>query len=152
MRYDYLIVGDGMVADAAARGIREVDREGSIGILSPEDDARHLLGTVDDTGADLMRRTAVAGFDPEEHIVVTRSGDLVEYGRLLLAGGAEPAAALAEQAGLALDEGVAVDDRLHASAPDVWASPDTVRLGRAAGRWMAASGTPSGGDPRGRTS
>lgn len=36
--YDYLIVGGGMVADAAARGIRELDPDGTIGILSADID------------------------------------------------------------------------------------------------------------------
>ncbi|GIW51387.1 MAG: N-acylamino acid racemase [Gemmatimonadales bacterium] len=36
MRYRYLIIGGGMSAHAAARGIRELDRDGSIAILSSE--------------------------------------------------------------------------------------------------------------------
>ena len=36
--YNYLLVGGGMTADAAAHGIREVDREGSIGMFSLEPD------------------------------------------------------------------------------------------------------------------
>jgi NADPH-dependent 2,4-dienoyl-CoA reductase/sulfur reductase-like enzyme len=35
-QYKYLIVGGGMTADAAAQGIREVDTEGSIGLISAE--------------------------------------------------------------------------------------------------------------------
>ena len=35
-RYDYLIVGGGMTADAAARGIRERDPKGSIGIIGAD--------------------------------------------------------------------------------------------------------------------
>jgi 3-phenylpropionate/trans-cinnamate dioxygenase ferredoxin reductase subunit len=34
--YTYLIIGGGMTADAAVHGIREVDREGSIGVISAE--------------------------------------------------------------------------------------------------------------------
>lgn len=37
--YNYLIIGGGMTADAAAHGIREVDPKGSIGIVSSETDA-----------------------------------------------------------------------------------------------------------------
>jgi len=37
--YTHLIIGGGMTADAAARGIREIDAEGSIGIVSAEADA-----------------------------------------------------------------------------------------------------------------
>lgn len=35
--YVYLIVGGGMVADSAARGIREIDSSGSIGIIAEEE-------------------------------------------------------------------------------------------------------------------
>ncbi len=37
--YDYLIVGGGMTADAAAHGIREVDQSGTIGIIAAESHA-----------------------------------------------------------------------------------------------------------------
>lgn len=36
--YRYLIIGGGMTADAAARGIRELDSSGSIGIIGAEED------------------------------------------------------------------------------------------------------------------
>ncbi|MCC6259623.1 MAG: FAD-dependent oxidoreductase [Anaerolineales bacterium] len=36
--YQYLIVGSGMAADAAVRGIRELDADGSIGMISAEAD------------------------------------------------------------------------------------------------------------------
>ena len=38
-KYDYLIIGGGMTADAAAHGIREIDASGTIGIISNEGDA-----------------------------------------------------------------------------------------------------------------
>ena len=37
--YKYLIVGGGMTADAAVNGIREADGEGSIGLISAEQNA-----------------------------------------------------------------------------------------------------------------
>lgn len=37
-RYKYLIIGGGMAADAAVRGIREVDANGAIGLISAEPD------------------------------------------------------------------------------------------------------------------
>ena len=36
--YKYLIIGGGMAADAAVRGIREVDANGTIGLISAEPD------------------------------------------------------------------------------------------------------------------
>ena len=38
MRYDYLIVGAGMTADAAVRGIRKHDAKGSIAVVGAEAD------------------------------------------------------------------------------------------------------------------
>lgn len=38
MNYKYLIIGGGMTADAAVRGIREIDPNGSIGLVSSESD------------------------------------------------------------------------------------------------------------------
>ena len=35
-RYQYLIIGGGMSSDAAARGIRELDANGSIGLIGAE--------------------------------------------------------------------------------------------------------------------
>lgn len=37
-RYDYLIIGGGMAADAAVQGIRELDSTGKIGLISAEPD------------------------------------------------------------------------------------------------------------------
>ena len=34
--YQYLIIGGGMTADAAVKGIREIDTVGSIGLISAE--------------------------------------------------------------------------------------------------------------------
>ena len=40
--YKYLIIGGGLAADAATRGIRELDTEGSIGLISKEPDPPYM--------------------------------------------------------------------------------------------------------------
>ena len=40
--YRYLIVGCGLTADAACKGIRSVDAEGSIGLIGDEPDPPYL--------------------------------------------------------------------------------------------------------------
>ncbi|MFJ6653854.1 NAD(P)/FAD-dependent oxidoreductase [Microbacterium sp. NPDC091313] len=108
--YDYVIVGGGMVADAAARGIRERDESGEIVILSADIDEPYTrpalskklwtddaftddqvpLGTADDTGAQIRLRTLVAAIDPAAHAVETADGARIGYRRLLLATGSTP--------------------------------------------------------------
>ena len=110
MRYDYLIIGGGMVADSAARGIREIDGTGSIGILGADPDEPYTrpalskklwtdsefgrdqvpLDTASDTGAQVHTGVSVASVDRSRASVTTESGDHYEYGDLLLATGAEP--------------------------------------------------------------
>ncbi|KAA9084093.1 NAD(P)/FAD-dependent oxidoreductase [Microbacterium radiodurans] len=108
--FDYLIVGGGMVADAAARGIREIDSDGVIGILSADVDEPYTrpalskklwtdpdftadqvpLRTADDTGAVIRLRTLVTELDRDGRSVVTASGERIGYRRLLLATGSKP--------------------------------------------------------------
>lgn len=107
--FDYLIVGGGMVADTAARGIREIDADGSIGILSDDVDEPYTrpalskklwtddeftwdqvpLGTADDTGADILLRTRVTAIRPEAH-QVDADDETFSYGKLLIATGGKP--------------------------------------------------------------
>jgi NADPH-dependent 2,4-dienoyl-CoA reductase/sulfur reductase-like enzyme len=107
--YDYLIAGAGVAAASAVKGIRAVDREGSIGILGAEPDPpvyrpdlskdlwlkddksledSVLLG--DETGLELRTGVEVSSVDTAGHRVVLADGSEVGYGRLLLATGAEP--------------------------------------------------------------
>lgn len=108
--YEYVIVGGGMVADAAAKGIRERDASGAILILSDDVDqpytrpalskklwtdpdfspADNDLGTVDATGAEIRLETTVTAIDTDGRTVTTSAGDTVGYGRLLLATGGRP--------------------------------------------------------------
>ena len=105
--YDYVIVGGGMAADAAARGIRELDPDGSIAILGEEadppyerpplskdlwrDPAAHepFLGTDGATDAQLHLSTRVTGVDRGSR-TVTADDDLYGYRALLLATGGRP--------------------------------------------------------------
>ena len=108
--YDFLIIGGGMVADAAAKGIREQGSSGSIGIVGEErtapfprpalskklwtdrdftrDDA--ALETAKETGATLHLGSPVVAVDAEAKTVTTSTGDTYGYGRLLLATGGHP--------------------------------------------------------------
>lgn len=110
-RYRYLIVGGGMAADAAVRGIRQVDSDGSIGLIGAEPDppynrpplskslwkkgprpmplSRIWRGTAN-LGADLHLGRAAAALDPSLKRVIDSQGEEYAYERLLLATGADP--------------------------------------------------------------
>jgi NADPH-dependent 2,4-dienoyl-CoA reductase/sulfur reductase-like enzyme len=106
-RYDYLVVGGGMTADAAARGIRDVDSSGTIGILSAEADAPYsrpplskalwkgetaesIWRGTESLGVTLHLARQVIGLDSTARVVTDQLGERYGYGSLLLATGGTP--------------------------------------------------------------
>jgi NADPH-dependent 2,4-dienoyl-CoA reductase/sulfur reductase-like enzyme len=106
-KYQYLIVGGGMTADAAVRGIRAVDSQGTIGLFSQEPDLpykRPLLSkglwlgkSVDEAwlkteslSVDIHLATGIASLDPKSKRVRDDRGEEHSYGALLLATGGTP--------------------------------------------------------------
>jgi NADPH-dependent 2,4-dienoyl-CoA reductase/sulfur reductase-like enzyme len=106
-RYTYLIVGGGMAADAAARGIREVDPDGTIGLIGSEPDPPYKrpplskklwqgkpldsvwLGT-DELGVDLHLGRTGRLLDLQQKRVVDDRGTEFGFEKLLLATGVTP--------------------------------------------------------------
>jgi len=106
--YKYLIVGGGMTADAAVRGIRELDSDGSIGVLcgesfEPYDRPPLSKGlwkgaqlesiwrkTADIAGVQLHLGTTAAQIEVKEKRVVDRNRTAYGYDKLLLATGGAP--------------------------------------------------------------
>lgn len=103
----YLIVGGGMTADAAVRGIRELDRNGAITILSAEPDAPYarppltkalwkgeplesIWKHTEEHGVDLVLATRAAKLDVARKTVTDERGVEHGYDRLLLATGGAP--------------------------------------------------------------
>src|SRR5918998_3910836 len=105
--YRYLIIGDGMTGAAAANAIREVDRQGSIGIISAEPDAPYsrpplskglwkgdsLDGIWCETGEprpELHLGRTVRTIIPDQKLVIDAEGKAFRYAKLLLATGGTP--------------------------------------------------------------
>jgi 3-phenylpropionate/trans-cinnamate dioxygenase ferredoxin reductase subunit len=105
--YKYLIVGGGMTADAAAAGIREVDAEGTIGMVSAEQSPPYnrpplskglwkgealdsiWRGTLKQ-GVTLHLGRTVQALDPSRKTVTDDQGNAYTFEKLLLATGATP--------------------------------------------------------------
>ena len=105
--YRYLIVGGGLTADGACKGIRDVDQEGSIGVVGTEPHPPYLRpplskdlwkgdpedkiwrGTAD-LGVELHLSRTVVSLDLSNHRVTDSEGETYAYERLLLATGGTP--------------------------------------------------------------
>lgn len=105
--YQYLIIGGGLAGDAAVRGIRELDAQGSIGMLSAELDPPYTRPNLSkglwkgrplekvwrntkDLGADILLGRKVTHLDPLEKCVQDETGDDFSFDKLLLATGGSP--------------------------------------------------------------
>ena len=105
--FKYLIIGSGMTADAAVRGIREVDSSGSIGVVGADPDppyARPPLSKAlwkgdpvesiwkhtEKTGATLIPGTQVASLDADRKVATDDKGTPYGFESVLLATGGTP--------------------------------------------------------------
>lgn len=105
--YDYLIIGGGMTAAAAADGIREVDTTGSIGMFSAEPDAPYnrpplskslwkgapldsIWRKNNDDSVEVHLGRTIKKVTREEKRVVDDTGNAFTYKQLLLATGGTP--------------------------------------------------------------
>ncbi len=106
-RFKYLIIGGGMTGDAAVRGIREIDPDGTIGLIGSEADppyARPPLtkgmwkgrpfekiwrGT-DKLSVELRLGRAATQLDPKARLIRDERGEEYLYDKLLLATGGTP--------------------------------------------------------------
>lgn len=106
-KFKYLIVGGGMTADAAVQGIREIDSNGSIGLISAEADPPYdrpplTKGLWKDKSVDSIWRSAakqhaqlhlgrtVKSLDLKQKQVSDDQGTVFSFEKLLLATGGTP--------------------------------------------------------------
>jgi 3-phenylpropionate/trans-cinnamate dioxygenase ferredoxin reductase component len=105
--YQYLIIGGGMTGDAAVKGIREVDANGSIGLIGNETDKPYnrppltkqlwkgkpfdsIWRGTDETEVSLHLGRTVKTLDTSKKQVTDDQGTVYNYGKLLLATGGSP--------------------------------------------------------------
>lgn len=106
-KYKYLIVGAGMTADAAVRGIRELDPKGAIGIIGNDPNPPYnrppltkalwkgksldsIWRRTQDFSVDLHLGRTVRNIDPIKKEVRDDQGTEYQYEKLLLATGGTP--------------------------------------------------------------
>jgi 3-phenylpropionate/trans-cinnamate dioxygenase ferredoxin reductase component len=102
--YKYIIVGGGMTADSAVKGIREVDGIGSIALFSAEPDPPYdrppltkglwkgkpvekIWRGTQDRGVEMHLNTKIVALDPKNRKLTDSAGSEHTYEKLLLATG-----------------------------------------------------------------
>jgi len=105
--YRYLIVGGGLTADGACKGIRDIDQDGSIGVVGAEAHPPYLRPPLSkdlwkgksedkiwrgtgDLGVELHLSRTVVSLDLSKHEATDSEGENYTYERLLLATGGTP--------------------------------------------------------------
>ena len=105
--YKYLIIGGGLAGDAATRGIRELDPDGTIGMISMEPDPPYMRPNLSkglwkgrpvekiwrktqERGTDLHLNCRVTDIDPGQKLVHDQAKEEYAYDKLLLATGGTP--------------------------------------------------------------
>src|SRR5688500_10692478 len=104
--YKYLIIGGGLAGDGATRGIRELDAEGSIGMISMESDPPYMRPNLSkglwkgrpeekiwrktEERAELHLNRQVIQLDPNKKYVRDDQGNEYAYDKLLIATGGSP--------------------------------------------------------------
>lgn len=102
--FDYIVVGGGMTSDSAVRGIREMDTEGSIAIISNENylpynrpplskklwsgkPLDYIWRHTEDLDIEVLLNTTITNGDTNKKFVLESNGNKYSYNKLLLATG-----------------------------------------------------------------
>src|SRR5207342_2857269 len=94
--------------------------------IYPPDVVEFLNGYFRDKGVEMLVGERATGLDeqPGSLVLHTKSGCSIEVDGVVAGIGIEPNTALAEAAGLAVDDGVVVDQFTTTSHPDIFAAGD----------------------------
>jgi 3-phenylpropionate/trans-cinnamate dioxygenase ferredoxin reductase subunit len=105
--YKYLIIGGGLAGDAATKGIREIDADGTIGMLSMEPDPPYMRPSLSkglwkgrpvekiwrktqERGTELHLNTRATNIDTKKKLIRDSNNEEYSYDKLLLATGGTP--------------------------------------------------------------
>lgn len=137
-RWDAVVVGGGFIGMEVAaslrqreRGVTLVHREPGLfqHVRAPELE-RDLGALFADNGVSLVLPGEVAAFRGRERVdsVETRTGDMLDANFAVVGVGVTPVTDFLAGSGVDVENGVVVDERFRASAPDVYAAGDVANF------------------------
>ncbi len=126
-------IGTEVAASLSRRGLAVtlVDREsGLFGVLAAPDVQREIGELFTSEGVRLVFEDQVSAFEGVERVsaVQTRAGLTLDADLVVVGIGVEPAVSFLRDSGVALDDGVLVDDRFETSVPGIYAAGDVARF------------------------
>ena len=138
----FLVIGGGFIGSEIAAALTMVGKkvvmvflEESIGDkVFPSDLSNHLNEYYHQKGVEVLANDSLADLEKngDRFSVRTRSGRLFEVDGVVAGIGIRPNVELAQAAGLQVENGIVVDERLRTSAPDVFAAGDVANFFQAA--------------------
>jgi 3-phenylpropionate/trans-cinnamate dioxygenase ferredoxin reductase component len=129
-----VVIGGGWIGSEVAASLRALGKDVTL-LLPLENPLEHVLGSElgrmyraahEEHGVTVISGTTATGFDGREHVsgVRTHDGRTIPADLVVVGVGAEPRVELAREAGLAVDDGILVDERLETSVPGIFAAGD----------------------------
>jgi NADPH-dependent 2,4-dienoyl-CoA reductase/sulfur reductase-like enzyme len=138
----FLVIGGGFIGSEIAAALTMVGKkvvmvflEESIGDkVFPSDLSNHLNDYYRQKGVEVLANDSVVDLEKngDRFTVRTRNGRLFEVDGVVAGIGIRPNVELAHAAGLQVENGIVVDERLRTSAPDVFAAGDVANFFQAA--------------------
>ena len=165
----FLVIGGGFIGSEIAAALTMVGNQAVMvfleeaisGLVFPSDLSHFLNEYYREKGIELVPNDSVEGItkDGNRYIVRTKNGRKFEVDGVVAGIGIRPDIKLAKEAGLAVDDGIIVNERLETSNPDIFAAGDAanfyhyaleertrvehednaVNMGKVAGRNMAGA-------------
>ena len=128
------VIGGGWIGSEVAASLREIGNDVTL-ILPGQTPLEHVLGSElggmysaahKERGVTLITGTTATGFEGGDHVTAVRTADghNVPADLVVVGIGAEPRVELATQAGIALENGIVVDEWLQTSVPGIYAAGD----------------------------
>jgi len=134
----FVVIGGGFIGSEIAAALTMVGKkvtmiflEDAIGsLVFPAGLANHLSDYYRGKGVEVIPKDTVAGVDRDGDRLTVRtgSGRLIETDGIVAGIGLRPNVELAQSAGLAIDNGIFVDERLGTSHADIFAAGDSVNF------------------------
>src|SRR3954452_7697684 len=129
-----VVIGGGWIGSEVAASLRELRRDVTL-ILPRQNPLEHVLGSGlgaiyrgahEEHGVKLITGTTATGFDGRERVTAVRTDDgrRVPADLVVVGVGAAPRVELGAEAGIAIKNGVLVDERLETSASGIFAAGD----------------------------